>query len=82
MAEQDNVKVAREFIAAYDAKSWDRYTSLSAPDIAYDEKATQRRTEGVGQMVEAYQGWAKAFPDSKGKVTSCSSAAGTSSPWR
>lgn len=71
MAEQENIKVARDFIAAYDTKSWDKHTTLTTPDIVYDEKASRRRTEGVGQMVEAFQGWAKAFPDSKGKVTSC-----------
>ena len=30
-----------------------------------DEKATNRRLEGADQIIEAFQGWANAFPDSK-----------------
>lgn len=71
MAEKDNVKIARDFIAAYDMKSWDKYAGLCTSDVVYDEKATQRRTQGVGQMVEAHQTWGTAFPDSKGKITNC-----------
>ena len=74
MAEQDNIRIAREFVAAFDTKSWDKYTSLATEDVVLDEKATQRRLEGLGQMVEAFQGWAKAFPDAKGKVTSALSS--------
>ena len=29
------------------------------------KKATNRRLEGAGQIIEAFQGWANAFPDSK-----------------
>ncbi|MBR1237848.1 ester cyclase [Bradyrhizobium sp. AUGA SZCCT0182] len=31
----------------------------------YDEKGTNRRIKGAGEIIEAWQGWAKAFPDSK-----------------
>ena len=78
MSDQDNnnnlnnyYKIARDFINCYDNKSWDKFSSFTTTDLVYDEKATQRRIEGTGQMVEAFQGWAKAFPDSKGKITNC-----------
>jgi steroid delta-isomerase-like uncharacterized protein len=38
---------------------------MLAADAVYDEKATNRRLEGAGQIIEALQGWANAFPDSK-----------------
>jgi len=31
----------------------------------YDEKGTHRRIQGAGEIIEAWQGWANAFPDSK-----------------
>src|SRR5436305_8696973 len=31
----------------------------------YDEKGTDRRVQGVGKIIETWQGWAKAIPDSK-----------------
>ena len=71
MTEQDNIKVARDYVAAYDAKNWDKYAVLTTPDVIYEERPTQRRLEGRGQVIEAHQGWARAFPDSKGKVTRC-----------
>ena len=36
-----------------------------AADAVYDEKGTHRRIQGAGEIIEAWQGWAKAFPDSK-----------------
>ena len=44
------------------------HTRLAAaiPDLVYDEAATHRRVEGVDQVIETWQGWATAFPDSKG----------------
>jgi len=32
---------------------------------SYDEKGTHRRIEGSANIIEAWQGWGKAFPDSK-----------------
>jgi len=34
-------------------------------DAVYDEKGTNRRIQGAGAIVEAWQGWGKAIPDSK-----------------
>jgi hypothetical protein len=36
-----------------------------AADAVYDEKGTLRRIQGAGEIIEAWQGRAKAFPDSK-----------------
>jgi steroid delta-isomerase-like uncharacterized protein len=39
-----------------------------AADAVYDEKGTHRRIQGAGEIIEAWQGWAKAFPDSKATI--------------
>jgi steroid delta-isomerase-like uncharacterized protein len=59
------IEIAKAAIAAYNEKDWNKTRDLLAADAVYDEKATSRRLEGSGQIIEAFQGWAAAFPDSK-----------------
>src|SRR5712692_127201 len=68
MAEQENIKTAREGVEAFSAKDWNRYRAVLAPDSVYDEKGTQRRVQGADQIIEGSQGWVQAFPDAKGTV--------------
>jgi steroid delta-isomerase-like uncharacterized protein len=60
------IEVAKAAVTAYNNKDWNELRNLLAADAVYDEKATNRRLEGSGQIIEALQGWAQAFPDSKG----------------
>ena len=60
------IEVAKAAVTAYNKKDWNELRNLLAADAVYDEKATNRRLEGSGQIIEALQGWAQAFPDSKG----------------
>ena len=60
------IEIAKATVAAYNKKNWNEMRDLLAADAVYDEKATSRRLEGSGQIIEALQGWAQAFPDSKG----------------
>ncbi|MEH2554429.1 steroid delta-isomerase-like uncharacterized protein [Bradyrhizobium algeriense] len=60
------IEIAKATVAAYNNKNWNEMRDLLAADAVYDEKATSRRLEGSGQIIEALQGWAQAFPDSKG----------------
>lgn len=59
------IEIVKASITAYNNKDWNKAKDLLAADAVYDEKATHRRIEGAGQIIEAWQGWAKAFPDSK-----------------
>ena len=66
--EDDNanvVEIAKAAVTAYNEKDWSKSKDSLAAEAVYDEKATHRRIQGVGQIIEAWQGWAKAFPDSK-----------------
>ena len=62
------IEVAKAAVTAYNKKDWNELGNLLAANAVYDEKATNRRLEGSGQIIEALQGWAQAFPDSKGTL--------------
>jgi steroid delta-isomerase-like uncharacterized protein len=59
------IEIAKAAVTAYNEKDWNKTRDTLAADAVYDEKATNRRLEGAGQIIEAFQGWANAFPDSK-----------------
>ena len=62
---QNVIEIAKAGTAAYNDKHWGKLKEVFAPDAVYDEKATQRRLQGIGQIMDAWQGWAAAFPDSR-----------------
>ena len=59
------VEIAKASITAYNDKNWSKVKDVLAANAVYDEKGTHRRIQGTGEIIEAWQGWAKAFPDSK-----------------
>ena len=59
------IEIAKAAVTAYNEKDWNKTRDLLAADAVYDEKATNRHLEGADQIIEAFQGWATAFPDSK-----------------
>lgn len=69
MTEPEVIRLARENVEAYSTGDWQRLRAALASDVIYDEVGTQRRLQGVEQMVEAYQTWKNAIPDGKGTVT-------------
>jgi steroid delta-isomerase-like uncharacterized protein len=59
------IETAKNATIAYNDKNWDNVKAVFAENGIYDEKATNRRTQGIGKILEVWQGWAKAIPDSK-----------------
>ena len=59
------IEIAKAAVTAYNEKDWSKGKDVLASDAVYDEKGTHRRIQGAGEIIEAWQGWAKAFPDSK-----------------
>ena len=59
-------KTARAVLQAYNDRNWDEATATITPDFVYDEVPTGRKTTGAAEAIEAWKGWAQAFPDSKG----------------
>ena len=70
------IEIAKAAVIAYNEKDWSKARDILAADAVYDEKGTHRRIQGAGEIIEAWQGWAKAFPDSKATFVA-SSRAGT-----
>jgi len=57
---------AKALIEAYNAKDWDRARAAITPDFVYEEIGTGRKVTGADATLEAWKGWAQAFPDSVG----------------
>ena len=60
--------IARASVEAFNARDWNRFKSLLAPNGVYDEVATGRRMTGRDEIVEAVRGWTTAFPDAEGTI--------------
>jgi steroid delta-isomerase-like uncharacterized protein len=60
--------VARATIDCFNTGDWDRLRELHAPDCVEEELSTERTLNGFDEMLEAAQGWKRAFPDGQGKV--------------
>ena len=59
------IEIVKASITAYNDKNWSKAKDVLAADAVYDEKGTHRRIQGAGEIIEAWQGWAEAIPDSK-----------------
>jgi steroid delta-isomerase-like uncharacterized protein len=62
------LETAKATIEAFNAQDWDKLRALYAPDMVYDEKATNRRIQGPEQIIEGLQVWVTAFPEVKGTI--------------
>ena len=65
MAQQTLIDAAKGPTLAYNEKNWDALNRAIASDLAYDEVATHRNLRGAADVIDAWKGWAAAFPDSK-----------------
>ena len=59
------VDVAKGSVLAYNEKNWDKVRETVTPNVVYEEVATQRRAQGVNDVLTIWRGWAAALPDSK-----------------
>jgi steroid delta-isomerase-like uncharacterized protein len=66
VAPQALVTAAKAVIEAYNDKNWERAKASITQDFVYDEVATGRKLTGRDATIDAWKGWAQAFPDSKG----------------
>jgi steroid delta-isomerase-like uncharacterized protein len=66
---RSGVDIARETIECFNAGDWSRLRELHAPDCVEEELSTERTLHGIDEMVDAAQGWKRAFPDGHGSVS-------------
>ena len=77
MAQQTIVDVAKAQVSAYNDKNWGAATEALAPDVIYDEVATNRKISGANQVITTWKGWAAALPDSRATFDSVQVAGNT-----
>ena len=70
MARKSAIDVAKAPVLAYNKKDWEGVKNSMTSGFTLDEVGTQRKIKGVGPVIDAYHGWAKAFPDSKATINS------------
>jgi steroid delta-isomerase-like uncharacterized protein len=63
--QQQVIDAAKAPMLAFNEKNWDAVRASITPDFVYDEVATNRKVQGVDQVIPLWQGWATAFPDAK-----------------
>lgn len=62
---QSPIDIAKGPILGYNNKDWGGVKASVVPGFVYDEVATDRRADGIDQVLDLWRGWADAFPDSK-----------------
>ena len=65
MSNDSVFSAARASLDAYNSKNWDAVRVSVTDDCVYDETATHRKVEGIVAILEVWQGWAAAMPDSR-----------------
>lgn len=68
LSPQALIEAAKAPIIAYNEKNWDQLSKLVTADFTYDEVSTGRKGEGLAAVLPLWQGWAKAFPDSRATI--------------
>jgi steroid delta-isomerase-like uncharacterized protein len=65
LAAPEVIAAAKALQSAYNEKNWKAVRERITPDFLYDEVATHREVQGAELAVGLWQGWARAFPDSR-----------------
>ena len=65
MSQQALVDAAKASIIAYNDEDWDAVRRVVTPGVIYDEVSTNRKVQGIDDVLTVWKGWAAAFPDSK-----------------
>lgn len=76
MAQQSLIDAAKRPVTAFCDKNWNEIRDSVSRNVQYEEIATHRKTSGVDQLIECWQGWSNAFPDSRAEFRN-SIASGT-----
>jgi steroid delta-isomerase-like uncharacterized protein len=71
------IDAAKASILAYNDKNWTNVRASLTPDALYDEIGTHRKIQGIDQVVDCWQGWARALPDSQATIHSAFASGNT-----
>jgi steroid delta-isomerase-like uncharacterized protein len=71
------IDAAKASILGYNDKDWETVRASLTADAFYDEVCTQRKIQGLEQVIECWEGWARAMPDSKATIHSAFASGNT-----
>jgi steroid delta-isomerase-like uncharacterized protein len=75
--QQQLIDAAKAMLLAYNEKNWAAVRASIAANFVYDEVATRRQAQGADQVIALWEGWAKAFPDSRATIHSALASGNT-----
>ncbi len=62
------VDLAKAPIAGFNERNWEKVRACGAPEIVYDESASERVARGVDEVLSMWRGWVTALPDAKATI--------------
>ena len=62
------IEAAKAPLLAYGEKDWVKVKNSITANFTYDEVGTERKVQGVDNVIPLWQGWATALPDSKATI--------------
>ena len=68
MADQDIMKLEKEWLHAQSTGDYTRMEATLADDVIYHEIGTQRRIQGRQALINLQQEWRQTIPDVKGTI--------------
>lgn len=77
MPQPSIIDIAKAPVIAYNEKDWNAVSAAVAPSFVYDEVATNRKPQGVNDVLAVWRGWATAIPDSKATFHAASASGDT-----
>jgi steroid delta-isomerase-like uncharacterized protein len=77
MVQASIIDIAKAPIVGYNEKNWDAVRAAVAPGFVYDEVATNRKPNGIEDVLTVWRAWAAAIPDSKASFHTASASGNT-----
>ena len=62
------IEAAKAPLLAYGEKDWARVKNSITGNFTYDEVATERKVQGIDNVIPLWKEWATALPDSKATI--------------
>ena len=65
ISQKQLIDAAKAPLIAFNEKDWDAVRASITSDFVFDEVGTNRKVQGVDQVIPLWQDWATAFPDAR-----------------
>ena len=76
MSNQEIIDAAKAPTYAFNENDWDKVRETLTEDFVYEEVCTNRKAQGVENVIEIWKGWRIAFPDIHGTINNAFGSGG------